>query len=138
MPRPPSSPLHPVACEGEHCDALVWFKSVRLATSPKLKLLPLLPQPSDTGSVAARPFSTEPGRFLAKGEALAEGESRWTNHLDDCPDADSFRRKAQRETWRRAQSAAGRDRRNRRGKRPSRQAAAIEQPGLFQIPGGEK
>jgi hypothetical protein len=56
--------------------------------------IPLEAQPSDAGTVAARAYSGEPGRFLAQGEALANGESKWVSHFDTCVDAAAFRRHA--------------------------------------------
>jgi hypothetical protein len=90
--RPPSSPRHPVLCRGPNCDTPVWIKNVRPGHGGKLLRIPLEVQPSGAGTVAARPYTTEPGRFLARGEALAGGESRWVNHFDRCPDAASFRK----------------------------------------------
>lgn len=89
--RPPSSPRHLTGCEGEHCDQQVWFKKVRLP-GDKLTRLPLEPRPSPDGTIAARPYSDLPGRFLAKGELLEDGEQRWTSHFDTCPDAGSFKK----------------------------------------------
>lgn len=134
MARPHTSPQHPTTCEG--CDAPIWFKLVA-GPGPKPLLIPLRAEPDPEGTVAAAPGRDwQPGRFLAKGgtpdEAL--GEERWRNHFDDCPKSDAFRKK-QRDTWRKAQADLHRGQRTRRASRPGRQAAAIEQPGMFRLPG---
>jgi hypothetical protein len=70
----------------------VWVKNV--TTPSGTRNIPLEPEPSDTGTVAARPFSAMPGRFLARDEQPRAGETRWVNHFDTCPDASSFRKPA--------------------------------------------
>ena len=87
--RPAISPRHPVFCPGKSCDARIWWKNI--TTPAGLRNLPLQADPDDAGTVAARPYATLPGRFLAHGETLADGESRWVNHFDQCPDAEAFR-----------------------------------------------
>jgi hypothetical protein len=96
--RTVSSPLHPVDCRGPTCAAKVWMKNIRPPRDgPRLLRLPLDAEPSDAGTIAARAHSGEPGRFLARGEELAPGESRWVSHFDTCPDAATFRHTAQPE-----------------------------------------
>ena len=90
--RAPSSPRHPVPCRGPNCTALVWIKNIRPAHGGKLLRIPLETKPSNAGTVAARPYSGEPGRFLARTEQPEPGEQRWTNHFDHCPDAATFRK----------------------------------------------
>jgi len=106
------------------------MKTVQPPAGGRLLRLPLEAAPSETGTVAARPYTTEPGRFLAKDEKPAEGESRFTNHLDTCPDAAEFRRAA-------ALAALAADSRHRRRRPP-----AVREPGqpaqpplLFPDPG---
>jgi hypothetical protein len=70
----------------------VWIKSVLNPAGGKLLRLPLEAAPSEDGTVAARPYATTPGRFLARGEQPRDGELRWASHFDTCPDAASFRK----------------------------------------------
>lgn len=81
--RPAISPRHPVFCPGRGCDARIWWKNI--TTPAGLRNLPLQADPDPAGTVAARPFSTLPGRFLAATGHLADGEQKWINHFDTCP-----------------------------------------------------
>jgi hypothetical protein len=104
---------------------MVWLKSVLPPAGGKLLRLPLEAAPSETGTVAARPYTTEPGRFLARGEALQPGELAWVSHFTTCPDAAGFRRKA-------ALAALAADSRQHRRRPPAvREPGDPAQPALF-------
>jgi hypothetical protein len=101
------------------------MKHVLPPAGGKLLRIPLEAAPSDAGTVAARPYSSEPGRFLARGEEPAEGEQRWRNHFDHCPDAAGFRRRA-------ALAGIAADSRQHRRRPPAvREPGTPAQPALF-------
>lgn len=131
--RPQTSPLHPTVCAG--CDALVWFATVSNSAGRPPSQMPLNARPDPAGNVAAYHDDKDVwrARVLPKGTQAAPHERVYMPHFATCPNPEAYR-KRQRDDWRKAQADVNRDRRNRRGKRPSRQAAAIEQPGLFRSP----
>ena len=51
--------------------------------------VPVEPNPDEMGTLAARRVGSElvDGRFLARGELVAEGEGRWLPHRETCTQA---------------------------------------------------
>lgn len=117
-------------CRG--CQVPIWFITVSNQAGKPPGPMPLNPGENKTGNVAVYQDDTGTwrGRVLRKGQQPAPYEHLYLPHFADCPKAAEFRQQVKK-----AQADLHRDQRNRRGRRPSRQAAAIEQPGLFRIPG---
>jgi hypothetical protein len=124
-----SSPYHPTFCEAGNCGAGIWFA----ITTAGHRSMPLNARSDPKGNVAVHQDAsgTWLARVLRKNQEAAPFETVFMPHFATCPRAAEFRRAA-----RKAQSDIARRRRNQRGRRPGRVAAAIEQPGLFRLPPG--
>lgn len=100
-------------CEG--CGSPVWLKVIQgPGVSQVAVLLSAVP---GGGGIAAVTDPAVHGRFLAAGDDPVEPEQRWSEHA--CPVTLIDRAAAQREDWRKAQSALARAKRNQRGHRPA-------------------
>lgn len=119
-----SSPYHPTVCGAEGCGAPIWFA----ITTAGHRSMPLNARSDPAGNVAVYQDDTGTwlARVLGKNGKPDTFETLFLPHFATCPRSSEFRKQA-----RQAQADLNRAQRNRRGRRLPRQAAAIEQPGLF-------
>lgn len=111
----------------------------------KMQALDWTPDPGGNQAAEQDVHGTWRARYAPPGEELIFPLKRFMPHAASSPAC--FRRDQKAalpdalpdgvtglDAWKKARTAQARARRNRRGRRPSRQAAAIEQPGMFRRP----
>ena len=120
-------------CRG--CQAPIWFITVSNQAGKPPGPMPLNPGQDPHGNVAV--YQDDKGiwrgRVLGKNQQPEAYEHRYLPHFADCPKSAEFRAQV-----RKAQADLHRGQRNGRGRRRAPAAAAIEQPGLFRLPGAPR